>query len=265
MGALPYPNPTSSSEWAKDLLAELGDPTNNATSVQNIERVIGAESGGNQAGFLRDNNPFNLNTYTSPHASLPGGVIVSEFGINVQTFPNVQAGLAATASQIEQDPALSRALATGASPSAFGTALSSSAWKSEGYANASKFPTLEPFTGSSKPGSTPNPTGLLGQYVTGPLKWINNLGGGTTGRAGPVEGAITSGQNAVVSGVFGPIAKWLEAGAADVTFIGFGLALVVIGLVVSFKGGSDVNVSSPTGGVGEAGGAAKDAALAAVG
>jgi hypothetical protein len=76
----------------------------------------------------------------------------------------------------------------------------------------------------------------------------------------------------LASSVFGPVASWIEEGAADVTFVGFGLLLVIVGLVVTFKGGSSDSInltappssSSPSGGVAEAGGAAKDAAVAAV-
>jgi hypothetical protein len=123
-----------------------------ATNIANIQRVIGAESGGNTAGFLRDNNPWNLNTYTAPHSSLPGGTIVQEFGINVQTFPSVEQGVAATAKQIEQSGALSSAIATSAPASVFGAALNQSAWKGQSYANSTKFPTLTPYTGISAVG-----------------------------------------------------------------------------------------------------------------
>ena len=68
--------------------------------------------------------------------------------------------------------------------------------------------------------------------------------------------------------------SWIEKGAADVTFVVFGLTLVVIGLVVTFKGGGEgINLtsvapsasssSSPSGGVKETGGDVKDAAVLA--
>ena len=57
--------------------------------------------------------------------------------------------------------------------------------------------------------------------------------------------------------VFGPVAKWIEEGAADVTFVGFGLLLIVVGLVVTFKGGPSSDVAGSAG-------VAKDAAAAAV-
>ena len=243
MGALPYVNPTNAAEWSQDLLAELGD-TATSTDVANIERVIGAESGGNQAGFLRDNNPWNLNTYTAPHSSLPGGKIVSEFGIHVQTFPTATAGIQATAAQIEQSPALTAALADSASPAAFGTALGTSAWKSASYANATKFPTLQPFEASSAPAFP------FAAQSTNPLNYPGEILGGVTQSAGSLSSDLTK-------SVFGPVAKWIEEGAADVTFVGFGLLLIVVGLVVTFKGGPSSDVAGSAG-------VAKDAAAAAV-
>lgn len=227
---VPYADPTNANQWSDDLLYDLGDPVN-ATDVANIERVIGAESGGNQAGFLRDNNPWNLNTYASSHDSLPGGAIVPEFGIYVQTFPTAAAGAKATATQIEQSPALTSALAADASPSVFGGALSSSAWKSAGYANATKFPNVVPFQGTSASG---DPTGLAGQglHVLQDLDPLNAFSTGAS-LGGDAVKAATGG---LANTILGPLINWVEAGAADVTFVGFGLLLVLIGLSITFKG-----------------------------
>ena len=228
---LPYANPANTAQWSEDLLAALGDPLS-GVDVANIQRVIGAESAGNTAGFMRDNNPWNLNTYTAPHTSLPGGTIVPEFGINVQTFPTATAGVDATAAQIKNSQQLTQALATGASPAAFGAALGSSAWGSGSYANSEKFPTLVPFEGSTPASNKPNPTGWFGQWIEPiiqnpvPLPGINGVPGG---------GVITNASGGLVSGVFAPLTGWIAKGAADVTFIAFGLLLIVIGLSITFK------------------------------
>jgi hypothetical protein len=137
--------------WAAALLEKLKAPVT-ATNIANIQRWIGVESAGNQAGFLRDNNPLNLNTYTSAHGSLPNGTIVQEFGIYVQTFPSVEGGITATANQISQSPALLAALKNSAPATMFGGALSQSAWKSGSYANSSSFAKLKPFSGTSAVG-----------------------------------------------------------------------------------------------------------------
>lgn len=141
----------SASTWAAGLLEALQKAGYKApitkNNIENITRVIGAESGGNTAGFLRDNNPWNLNTYTSPHGSLPGGKIVNEWGVNVQVFNSVEQGYTAYVDQLKANPALLAALNTNAPPSVFGGALSTSGWKSASYANATTFPTLKPFEG----------------------------------------------------------------------------------------------------------------------
>lgn len=137
--------------WATGLLEALQRAGYKApvslNNIQNITRVVGAESGGNQAGFLRDNNPWNLNTYTSPHGSLPGGHIVNEWGVNVQVFDSVEQGYSAYVGQLKANPALLAALNNDVSPAMFGGALSQSGWSSASYANPTAFPKLVPFQG----------------------------------------------------------------------------------------------------------------------
>jgi len=259
----PYSNPTSTSQWATGLIDTLDTllpkgskpipVTNN--NVANIQRMIGAESGGNTAGFLRDNNPFNLNTWGSPHSSLSGGTIVPEFGSYVQTFPTAQAGITATANQLLQPNAAPTiaALQSNAPASVFGGSLASGAWGGQSYANATTFPTLTPANLTATPGGSTSST---------PSKWqqyLNATGGYTP--AGTNTGFITNPLGtipaAVSSGIFGPITKFITAGAADITFVVFGLILIVIGLSVTFKGSGVDVMQSPAGGV------AKDAAMAA--
>jgi hypothetical protein len=160
-------------EWATAFLLSLQKAGYKApvtpNNVSNIQRLIGRESSGNQAGFLRDNNPFNLNTYVAAHGSLAGGKIVSEWGIHVQTFNTVQDGINATVKQFQANPALLAVLNNNGSPALFGGALSTSGWSSGSYANATAFPTTTPFTGSSSySGAAPdlgNPKGWWGQWA----------------------------------------------------------------------------------------------------
>jgi peptidoglycan DL-endopeptidase CwlO len=139
-----------------------------ANNVANIERLIQGESAGNTGGFLRDINPFNLNTYASSHGSLSGGHIVNEFGIYVQVFDSLADCYAAYVSQLEVTTgpgaciALLAALGSSATAYDFGVALSTSAWSSAGYANGPTFEALTPFTGSAlvggvAPPAPPNP------------------------------------------------------------------------------------------------------------
>jgi len=121
-----------------------------------LQRIIAGESAGNQAGFLRDNNPFNLGTWASPHSGVYGGKTVPEFGIYVNTFASPEAGAKATAQAIvnqANNAALLKALQQDAPTAIFGGALSSSAWKGAGYASPTGINRYSPFTGSSSANS----------------------------------------------------------------------------------------------------------------
>ena len=172
----------SSEAWATALLLSLQKAGYKApvtaNNIANIQRLIGVETSGNQAGFLRDNNPWNLNTYVSLHGSLPGGHIVNEWGVNVQVFNSVQDGLAAYVNQLKANTALLSALNTSAPASVFGGALSTSGWSGGSYANATAFPNITPFTGTSPLPIPVNPKGLWGQIgepiVTGSVVGLKN-------------------------------------------------------------------------------------------
>ena len=135
-------------QWARDLLKMIGAKPG-PNNVDNILRWMKGESTGQKGGFLRDNNPVNLNTSTSQHAAITdyGGTIGPEFGIWVQKWPNMEAGLKAMAKMLlsgigpagdhfTSQPSVVSALRQDVGPSAFGTALSHSAWASGGYASA---------------------------------------------------------------------------------------------------------------------------------
>jgi hypothetical protein len=157
-GALGLVISITTAQWATAFLRALQakgyKAPVNATNIANIQRLIEVESAGNDAGFMRDNNPFNLNTWKTapsgvPHTSLPGGTIVQEWGVDVQTFPTVDAGINATVNQFVYNSSLVKVLDNSGSASMFGGALSNSGWSSASYANATTFPTISPFTGSS--------------------------------------------------------------------------------------------------------------------
>jgi len=152
----------SSTDWVKLLIAEInlqliaqGSKKRvplTANNISNLQRIIAGESAGNQAGFLRDNNPFNLGTWASPHSGVYGGKVVPEFGIYVNTFATPEAGAKATAQAIvgqSNNSALLKALQQDAPTAIFGGALSSSAWKGASYASPTGIARYSPFTGSS--------------------------------------------------------------------------------------------------------------------
>ena len=84
MGTLPYPNPTNSAQWSKDLLTELGDPLT-PTNVGYIEAWIAHES---PSGFGYNPLGTEQTTPTSIHA--PGN------SASVQAFRSWADGLSAT-------------------------------------------------------------------------------------------------------------------------------------------------------------------------
>ena len=152
----------TSTDWVKFLIAEInlqliaqGSKQRvplTANNIANLQRIIAGESAGNQAGFLRDNNPFNLGTWASPHSGLYGGTVVPEFGIYINKFASPQAGAQGTAQAIvgqSNNTALLKALEQDAPTAIFGGALSSSAWKGAGYASPTGINRFSPFTGSS--------------------------------------------------------------------------------------------------------------------
>jgi len=163
----------SSTDWVKLLIAEInlqliaqGSKQRvplTANNIANLQRIIAGESAGNQAGFLRDNNPLNLGTWASPHSGLYGGTTINEFrsskypnGIWVNTFASPLAGAQATAQAIvgqSNNSALLKALQQDAPTSIFGGALSSSAWRGTGYASSTGILNYQPFTGSSSANS----------------------------------------------------------------------------------------------------------------
>ena len=212
----------STAVWATALLEKIKAPVT-ANNIANIQRWIGVESGGNTAGFLRDNNPLNLNTWASPHNSLPGGTIVHEFGIYVQTFPSVEQGIAATANQFKANTSILAALKNDAPPALFGGALSTSGWSSGHYANASVFPTLTPFTGTSTVGGQ----GLTFSPSKG-LGAVENAGKGVaTVVAAPITAAVS------VADFLGKISN--PTTLKNVGIFVAGLALAGTGLLIFFS------------------------------
>jgi len=260
MSTLPYANPTNTSQWAKDFLTSLGAPST-ASNVGYVEAWQAQESpsgyGYNPLGST-ENPPFG------------GAVNVNSSG--VKAYQSWAQGLAAVdqmiTSQSRNTPLL-EALRSGiAGFATLSTAQAQGSWASANEKNISAPGTSTPFTyGGSQglvkgaPGVAGGGPGVLGQvgHVLNPVG-TNFLGSGTA--ANTAKSAVSG----LTSGIFGPLVSWLEKGAADVTFVGFGLMLVIVGLVVTFKGGSQIDVQSspsPTGGVAETGGAVKDAAVTA--
>jgi hypothetical protein len=225
----------TTAQWATALLLSLQKAGYKApvtaNNIANIQRLIAHESSGNTAGFLRDNNPFNLNTGATPHGNLYGntGKIVQEWGIYVQTFNSVQDGLNATVSQLQHNPALLAIINENGSPALFGGGLSTSAWASGSYANSTEFPKTIPFTGSSPLPLPVNPTGIFGQIgepiLTGTVVGLNATG--EKNFANTVIGGVTS-TSAFLAKITNP------TNLKNVGIFVAGLGLAVTGLLIFF-------------------------------
>ena len=236
------PTPTgqlSSAEWSAQLIAAINSllpkgskpilVTN--TNIANLERIITAESAGQQGGYLRDNNPFNLNTYREKHNSLPGGYIVPEWGIYVQKFNTVEDGVLETAKTLvaPNNSATIAALRANAPASVFGGALSSGSWSSGRYANSVKFPKLSPahVSGTGVP-LTVNPTGEAGQINSFLNRTVLPGLSSTENAAKDTIGAVSS--------VGGLISKLTDpSNLKNIGIFILGLGLTITGLVIVFS------------------------------
>lgn len=143
----------SAGAWADGLLEALQAAGHTApitaNNVANIERQIQAETAGQAGGFLRDINPWNLNTHPGSQSSLTGGHMVNEFGTRVQVFDSLADCYAAYVAQLEVNTDLLAAIDTDASAYNYGQALLTSGWSGQGYAGGPNFITYNAFTGSA--------------------------------------------------------------------------------------------------------------------
>lgn len=272
---IPYADPTNTGQWAQDLLSTLGEPIT-STNVGYLEAWQTHES---PSGY--GYNPLGEETKAagSTNANYAG----------VQAYTSWAEGLTTTAHNLTSLPQNAGILAAfkkgNASLSEFSTAQSEGGWSTGGESSIDSLGSSTGFTyggaqgeqkGAAGVSGAENPTGWFGQWIEPvindpiPLPGLTKLPGGSTTPGG---GTLTNAANTVTGplssfagSIFKPLVGWIEEGAADVTFIAFGLLLVTIGLVITFKGGSSIDMEaapSPTGGVSETGGAARDAAVAA--
>lgn len=229
MGNLPYPSPTNTGEWAKDLLTELGDPLT-ASNVSYLESWQAAES---PSGY--GYNPLGTKQTEA------GSVNANSAG--VQAFKSWAQGLQATVTTFTayagNSALLSRLHQGNATVAQLDAAQASGSWATGAEPHLSGQGSSTPFTYGGSMGEQPGASGVAtasgGGIDWNPLHYIAGIGGphpvSPSGAVSAVEGIPGD----IVSGIFGPITGWIEKGAADVTFIGFGLLLIVIGLVVTFK------------------------------
>ena len=223
----------STALWAEALINTINQKLpkgtapvlNNITNVNNILSWMHAEGADTQSGgFLRDNNPLNLNTFPGSSSSLANGKIVNEFGTQVQTFNSVQDGIDATANAIinpssGKTTALLNALQIGAPSGNFGTALATSDWAGTGYDNAKTF--------ASEPATI--------VYGSGDTITQNNAsatGGANPGEAFPGQDQLNSLANATGITYFVDLLKSIAGDGKNIAIFAGGFVLAGVGLVL---------------------------------
>ena len=240
---LPYADPTNTGQWAADELYSLGAPIN-PFDVSYLEAWQTHES---PSGF--GYNPLGDETGATGSIHAPGNTA------SVQAYTSWLQGLQTTTynlTSLPQNAKIVAALRSGnATYAELSAAQAQGGWGGGGEKTIAAPGTSTPFNyggpwglkqgatgvagnGTITPGKAPNPTGLFGQtlHVTDGIgNALDPFGNNPFGFS-----TVQKAKSSIVSGVFGPLTKWITAGAADVTFIGFGLLLVVIGLAITFKG-----------------------------
>jgi hypothetical protein len=240
---LPFADPTNTGQWAQDLLASLGDPETN-TNIGYIEEWESHES---PSGF--GYNPLGT------EQSAKGSTDANSAG--VQAFDSWLSGIQATDATLNngRNNALEADLSLGdASLSMFSAAQAQGSWATGAEKEINSLGTPQTFQYGGVQGEQAGVKGIASvpaDSSAGAHSWFGSiltLGGHLPG-GGVITDVTTAPEkaaSAAVSGVFGPVAKWVEEGAADVAFIGFGMLLVVVGLIVTFKGSTeDVVDTSP--------------------
>ena len=248
-----YGGPTNTNQWAQDLLGLLNDPIT-ASNVNYLELWQHAES---PSGF--GYNPLGTEQVAPGSVHAPGNTAT------VQAYRSWYSGFAATLQTLTGNAANSNLLAalkkgndTTAQLDA-AQATPGASWAGGPETRLSGTGTSENFLYGGVSGLQAGKQGILsttgdpsGSSLTSQA-WTNPVGAGVTA-VGDVAGGALSG---FAGSIFKPLVGWIEEGAADVTFIGFGLLLIVIGLTVTFgKGASDEVNAEPA--------PVKDAAVAAV-
>jgi len=220
--AVPYANPTNRVQWARDILATLGDPQT-ASNETFVESWIAKESGSSYAGTNGSIRYNPLNT-TQPE---PGSVGAGAQG-NIASYPTVAEGLAGTAAALDNgyygsiDAALEAGTAAQANASG-ALAGNLSTWG----------------TGPVPTGSTPAGSTSTGSTSTGSASTSTSSGTGepqTTSIVGDITDPLGSIISGVASGSVGKIVPGVESFLLSLVFVGAALGLILLGVTRLFPG-----------------------------
>lgn len=227
---LPFPNPTSTLQWAEDVDAIVGAPLTGPNEGVFVANAAAESPSG-----------YGLNPSGNEQPE-PGSTIVPQdvgTGYSVQSYPDWATSLAAEKSVLEQSnnatflaslrsgKASEQTLAaelTAPGASWAGDATSSASTHSVPFAQAS--PASTTGTGQSQ--------GLLGRIRHDAAAAGDAVVGAPGGVVGAAGGAVGSALSGALSGVISPLVGDLKRDIYDWAFVVFGLMLIVVGLVVTF-------------------------------
>lgn len=259
---VPYPTPSNSLQWAQDLDYVLGAP-NTPGNVGVWEAMANAET---PTGFGL--NPGG-NTQTEPGSTpVPGNPA------GVQEYSSWATSLAAYESVIEQSnnrTFLADLRGGNASEQTLANELVAPGASWYGGLEATVGTSVSTFKYNGPAGSaagTGQDQGLFGSLrhdIAGGADAVSNAPGKAVSAG---TSAATSALTGAFSGIVSPLVGDLKRDIYDWAFVVFGLMLIVVGLVVTFRNGGSSSSSSPVvlGGSGKAGAAdagAGDAAAVA--
>lgn len=227
---VPFPTPTNSLQWADDIDFIVGAPKTPA----NEQLFISMANAESPSGFGL--NPAG-NTQQEPGSTpVPGN------SAGVQEYSSWATSLAAMASVIEQsnNSSFLSSLRSGtASKATLAQEITApgASWAGDATPTASTTPIN--FTTHGPAGTTTGTgqdQGLFGR-VRHDIAGGNDAASGAANSAANAAGnAVSSAISGALSGVLSPILGDLERDIYDWAFIAFGLILIVVGLVVTFKG-----------------------------
>jgi hypothetical protein len=214
----PANNQWTTSAWAAVALKKAGKPVT-ANNVQNLQRWINAETGGQQGGWARDNNPLNMTGYGS-HPPANSSTFYS--------FSDLNAAADAFAGFMKQSnmSGISAALSANAPAPMFSAAVVASPWAGGHYGGSPTAIAKTP-PAADAPTTKNGGPGLLGQIGNAAWDVANTA---TFGALGAGSSAIDTASAFVTlaSDLTSPT-WWRRIGIGAA-----GLAVMTVGLVVFF-------------------------------
>lgn len=240
MGSVSFPTPANTVQWADDFLLSISAPQTPA-NVAFVSSWENAESG----------TGYGYNPLGSEQRE-PGSTNANSAG--VQGYTSWAEGIAATDSIIGQknNQTLLATLQSGLGTNAtlrYAVESAPSSWDTGDSAGVATSGATKFLYGGAN-GMTRGAPAVSGQDNS-PWAHIKSALGLTQANANNVPASTSAADQAVNSAAakanplnyISDIEQWAEKGAADVTFVVFGLLLVLIGLVVTFKSQAEEGAS----------------------